>query len=225
MAWLDSAAVHHIVWDWNGTLFDDLHIVVEAVNACLVELGVPPIDADGYRDHYTRPVRHFYAALLDRPVDGDEFARIDRSFHAAYAAGLGRAALSDGARAALDRVTEPSSQSLLSMSHHDQLMEFVEHFQIDSYMARVDGSRAVDDGSKAANLERHLGDLRAGGVVTNRSSVVVIGDSLDDARAAREVGVGCVLFDGGTHHRNELEAAGVPVAGSLSHALDIVGVP
>jgi len=29
----------HIIWDWNGTLFDDLHIVVESVNASLAQLA------------------------------------------------------------------------------------------------------------------------------------------------------------------------------------------
>ena len=37
--------MRHVIWDWNGTLFDDLHIVVESVNASLAELGAPPIDA------------------------------------------------------------------------------------------------------------------------------------------------------------------------------------
>ena len=36
----------HIVWDWNGTLFDDLAIVVDAVNASLAHEGAGPIDAD-----------------------------------------------------------------------------------------------------------------------------------------------------------------------------------
>ena len=41
-----SPSVEHIIWDWNGTLFDDLHIVVESVNVSLAELGAPPIDAE-----------------------------------------------------------------------------------------------------------------------------------------------------------------------------------
>ena len=52
----------------------------------------------------------------------------------------------------------------------------------------------------------------------------MIGDSLDDAVAAQEVGVPCVLYDGGSHHRRELDAAGVPVAQSLVAALQLGGV-
>jgi phosphoglycolate phosphatase-like HAD superfamily hydrolase len=51
--------------------------------------------------------------------------------------------------------------------------------------------------------------------------VLVVGDALDDAAAAAEVGVPCVLFDGGSHPRSELEEAGVPVVGSLVEALEV----
>jgi phosphoglycolate phosphatase-like HAD superfamily hydrolase len=33
--------IRHVVWDWNGTLFDDFHVVVEAVNAGIEPLGLP----------------------------------------------------------------------------------------------------------------------------------------------------------------------------------------
>ena len=51
--------MRHIVWDWNGTLFDDLDIVVASVNVSLRSVGAPPIDADEYRAVYQRPLHHF----------------------------------------------------------------------------------------------------------------------------------------------------------------------
>ena len=59
-------AMAHVVWDWNGTLLDDLEIVVEAVNSSLALFDAAPITADGYRDLYTRPVKLFYDRLLGR---------------------------------------------------------------------------------------------------------------------------------------------------------------
>jgi len=49
----------------------------------------------------------------------------------------------------------------------------------------------------------------------------MIGDSLDDAAAAGAVGTACVLYDGGSHHLDDLEDVGVPVAGSLVDAVEI----
>ena len=205
----------HVVWDWNGTLFDDLHVIVEAVNVSLAELGAPPIDHHGYRDHYTRPVSVFYERLLGRPVSDDEWLAIDTTFHDVYRDRLGRARLAEGATEALEAIkASGASQSLLSMWWHDELVPFVSRFQVAGYMTRIDGNRRGAGDTKAGHLRHHLEtlDLDAG-------AVVMIGDALDDADAAAAVGTACVLYDGGAHHRVELEAAGVPVAASLPEAV------
>ncbi len=54
--------------------------------------------------------------------------------------------------------------------------------------------------------------------------MLVVGDTLDDAVAARHIGARCVLYDGGSHHREVLESMGVPVANSLVEALEIGGL-
>ena len=59
------------------------------------------------------------------------------------------------------------------------------------------------------------------GIGIRRDTVVVVGDSLDDANAATRAGVDAVLYDGGSHHRAMLDGAGVPVAGSLVEAVDL----
>jgi hypothetical protein len=38
--------VIHVVWDWNGTLVDDLPIVVESVKAPHAAIGESPQDED-----------------------------------------------------------------------------------------------------------------------------------------------------------------------------------
>jgi phosphoglycolate phosphatase-like HAD superfamily hydrolase len=53
--------------------------------------------------------------------------------------------------------------------------------------------------------------------------VLVIGDAKDDAVAAAHVGAACVLYDGGSHPRHELEETGFPVASSLTEAVALAG--
>lgn len=209
----------HVVWDWNGTLFDDLTIVVQSVNATLERFGAGPIAADDYRDHYTRPVHRFYDRLLGRAVTEEEWEWIDRTFHDVYRNLLHLGDLTHDARAALDAVAgEGQSQSLLSMWWHDELVPMAGRLGVAAYMARIDGNRGEAGETKAAHLSSHLTRLRSEG--WRVGGAVVIGDSLDDAVAAAEAGVDAVLYDGGSHHRHELEAAGVPIADTL---LDAVG--
>jgi phosphoglycolate phosphatase-like HAD superfamily hydrolase len=53
---------------------------------------------------------------------------------------------------------------------------------------------------------------------------VLIGDTVDDAVAARDAGVDCILLDGGAglHTSGELATAGVPVVATLAQAMALV---
>ena len=43
---LEGGDVRHVVWDWNGTLFDDHVAVVAAINDALALLSLRPIDSE-----------------------------------------------------------------------------------------------------------------------------------------------------------------------------------
>jgi phosphoglycolate phosphatase-like HAD superfamily hydrolase len=213
---LPSGAMRHVIWDWNGTLVDDLGVVVEAVNSSLAAVGGPIIDEDVYRNHYTRPVRLFYDRLLGRDVSDADWRRINAAFHTTYAASLDRVSLTHDAREAIAVVTAAGgSQSILSMWGHDDLVTEVDRRGLDRYMVRVDGNPDKGGDTKTRLLAHHLDKLPPNG------GAVLIGDAIDDGRAALHLGVACVLYDGGSHHRPELEAVGVPVADTLVAAATI----
>ncbi len=202
--------MRHVIWDWNGTLVDDLPVVVAAVNVSLAAIGEPPIDADGYRDHYTRPVRRFYDRLLSRAVTDDEWAQIDTTFHEVYADTAHSAPLAEDARQALDVVSDAgATQSILSMWWHHDLVPEVRRRGIEDRMLRVDGNTQDAGETKERLLEMHLQRLGSNG------RAIMVGDATDDAKAAMAVGIPVVLYDGGSHHREELQTFGVPIAETL----------
>jgi phosphoglycolate phosphatase-like HAD superfamily hydrolase len=207
--------IRHVVWDWNGTLFDDHAAVVAAVNDALTLLGLATIDADTYRTHFTRPVERFYEQVAGRPIGPDEWRALDDAYHDSYQAAVERLGLAADARAALTAARAAGlTQSLLSMWRHEYLVPLVERLGIGPFFVRVDGLRQPGGGAKTEHLVAHLAGLEVA-----PSAVVLVGDSLDDLAAARAVGACCVLYDGGTHHRHALEATGVPVVDTLSAAL------
>lgn len=207
----------HVVWDWNGTLLDDLPVVVGAVNASMGRLGVPPIDENGYRDHYTRPVRGFYDSLFGRPITDGEWEKLNDGFHDEYFAAVDAAALTPDTVDALTVVEGLGwGQSLLSMSPQEWLEQIVESKGVSERFSLVDGLRVPTGGLKARHMEEHLGML---GLDPTRT--VVVGDTPDDAVAARHVGAHVVLYDGGSHHLPHLEGMGAPVAHSLLDAVEI----
>jgi phosphoglycolate phosphatase-like HAD superfamily hydrolase len=88
---------------------------------------------------------------------------------------------------------------------------------LDRHLSRVDGLRAtVGGGPKAPHLRAHLGALGP-----HRPDCVLIGDSVDDAEAADEVGAGCVLYTGGFTAETLLRDTGRPVARTLLEAVTL----
>src|SRR5919108_2813769 len=88
--WCADNDLRHVVWDWNGPLFDDHAAVVAAVNDALARLAIHPIDAEAYRSHYTRPVQVFYERLAGRSIESHEWQVLDDAYHASYRRGLDR---------------------------------------------------------------------------------------------------------------------------------------
>jgi phosphoglycolate phosphatase-like HAD superfamily hydrolase len=201
----------HIVWDWNGTLFDDFAICVEAAShACRRVAGIE-VDAAGYRRHFTRPVRAFYERLLGRPISEEEWRRIAEDYHAHYGSAVTSAGLRAGALEALRQAHDQGiTQSLLSMSEHDALLEMVGRHELERWMVLVQGShRTQRTESKRTALRKHLAELtRLRGGQLSPESVLLVGDTLDDAEAAAEVGARCVLLADGCY---DPATAGLPV--------------
>ncbi|WP_433371004.1 HAD family hydrolase [Actinoplanes sp. CA-142083] len=205
----------HLVWDWNGTLLDDLSLVVSATNHAFAAVGGREVDSDEHRARFRRPVAEFYAEILGRAVDEEEFGRLDKIFHDAYRLGLTSMTLAADAKTAL--TSWPGSQSLLSMWFHSELVPAVETYGLNGVFTRVDGLRTEVGGHlKAGHLAAHLAELGVPG-----DAAVLIGDSLDDAAAADSVGAEVVLYTGGFTHPDRLRASGRPVADTLVEAVEI----
>jgi phosphoglycolate phosphatase-like HAD superfamily hydrolase len=214
-----DGVTRHIVWDWNGTLLDDNHAVVAAVNAVCAAYQRPAITLEEWREVFCRPLERCYERLLGRTLSTRDWSRIDRAYHRAYRGLLPGVRLAGDAQDALRGWRAASgTQSLLSMWFHDDLVRLVGELGLTGEFARIDGLRGeIGGGSKAAHLADHIAALRL-----DPADVVVIGDVVDDATAAAGIGAGCILLSTGISTRSSLEQTGVPVADSITAALHLL---
>jgi phosphoglycolate phosphatase-like HAD superfamily hydrolase len=211
--------VSHVVWDWNGTLLDDNQVVLAAVNGVCAGFGRPGLTWAEWQAAYARPMRVSYEQILARVLDDEEWARVDKLYHERYDALLHTCALAAGVPDALRQLTESGrTQSLLSMWFHTRLTPTIEQFGLTQYFTRVDGLAGdVGGGSKADSLISHLEAQRL-----NPAEVVLIGDVVDDAMAARAAGAQCVLVTTGAMTRTALQTTGTPVTNSITEALQLL---
>ncbi|MEU7023288.1 HAD hydrolase-like protein [Streptomyces sp. NPDC046203] len=208
----------HLVWDWNGTLLDDIGAVIGATNASFAEVGLEQITLEQYRELYTVPVPKFYERLMGRLPTEDEWNVMDGSFHRHYWGLADACGLTAGAADLLAaRQASGFTQSLLSLAPHDELIPLVHRHGIADRFVRMDGRVGKSTDGKSGHMVRHLAAL--GDVAAER--VVVIGDAADDAVAALHVGAKAVLYTGGSHSRKSLERVGVPVVDSLAEAVAV----
>src|SRR5580700_10760759 len=70
-------AIRNIIFDWSGTLVDDLPAVLAATNLLFEECGVEAISLERFRAEFCLPFKHFY----DRFVPHVPLAKLERSFH------------------------------------------------------------------------------------------------------------------------------------------------
>ncbi|SED26070.1 HAD family hydrolase [Streptomyces sp. TLI_105] len=207
----------HLVWDWNGTLLDDIDAVIGATNAAFAELGLASITLERYRELYTVPVPKFYERLMGRLPTDEEWTVMDGAFHRHYWVRAESCGLTVGAAELLAaRQAAGATQSLLSLAQHAHLVPLVQRYGIAERFVRVDGRVDASTDGKSGHMVRHLAAL---GVPADR--VVVIGDAADDAVAAAHVGARAVLYTGGSHSRASLSRVGVPVVDSLEEAVAV----
>lgn len=206
----------YLIWDWNGTLLDDVSAAVGALNRMLAIRGVKPITVEHYRKRFGFPVRPFYAELgVD--LDKWDWDGICEDFHR-FVLEEPQSVRPD-ARSALELASKLGfRQCVLSALRQDKLNEAVSANGFDAFFDYVYG---VDNLDGASKLQRghELMEALGGDVET----AVFIGDTLHDAEVARELGGRCVLVACGHQMRERLMAAHCPVADSLTEAVGMAG--
>lgn len=205
----------HIIWDWNGTLLDDVHISLFAANQALIEIGQEPINLMEYRYHYSVPVQKFYRSILGREPSEQEWRNIGKTFNYYYKPNIKTASLCSDAIDALQYCCQQEmTQSVCSLMEQDELNVSVFNTQVSQYFNLVDGrDTPLLKTGKQEQLSRHIEKLNI-----SPSLCVVIGDAVDDALSAFQVGAKAILYTGGTHSFENLSKTGAYVVSSLKEA-------
>lgn len=207
-----------ILWDWNGTLLDDVELCVDALNRLLARFGYPQrYTREQYRAIFGFPVQDYYArAGFD--FSRHSFDKLARCFMDDYIPASASCPLLDGAQEALDAFAAAGlRQVILSASPVGTLRTQAEQRGVDGYFDELLGLGDIYAKSK---VELGLQYLQRAGFDPRRA--VMIGDTTHDCEVARALGVRCVLQSGGHQPPEVLRRAGAPVAAGLRQAVQMI---
>ena len=204
--------IRQVLWDWNGTLLDDLTYAIGVRNRTFPAFGLPRIGSVAeYHRQFTFPVRRYYERA---GVTDETFVAVAHAWMAEYVRGFDSVPLHGDAAEALSRFAAAGvRQAVLSATRRDMLESQIARFPIRHYFTDVLGLSDIYARSKEAVGLDYL--ARCG---VPAASTLMIGDTLHDAEVARAMGTGCVLVARGHQSRETLLTAGVPVMDTLLEA-------
>ena len=207
-----ASPIRQVLWDWNGTLLDDLTYAIGVRNRTFPAFGLPRIGSVAeYHRQFTFPVRRYYERA---GVTDETFVAVAHAWMAEYVRGFDTVPLHGDAVETLARFAAAGvRQAVLSATRRDMLESQIARFPIRAYFTDVLGLSDIYARSKEAVGLDYL--ARCG---VPAASTLMIGDTLHDAEVARAMGTGCVLVARGHQSRETLLTAGVPVMDTLLEA-------
>ncbi len=205
----------HIIWDWNGTLFDDVRLCVNIINGVLKRRNLPELTLEKYKSIFTIPVENYYvAAGFD--FSTEPFEKVGKEWMDEYESRKFESGLSKGAIEVLNYFKNQGiKQSILSAYKQDTLYAIIDHFNLNEFFESVVGLDHIYATSKV-----DLGYELIKNIDAPREKTLLIGDTVHDFEVASELGVKTVLLASGHQSKEKLVRCGVPVLNSLSELLN-----
>ena len=177
--------IRNIIFDWSGTLVDDLPAVLLATNHVLCQAGRPKMTLDQFRAEFCLPFTIFY----DRHVPNVPLAQLEEWFHGCF-------------KDAQDSVVAlPHAREFLDFCRSRRLRTFVlstvraDHFQRQAAQAEFAG-RFDRTYLGVRDKRARIGDLLRDNQL-EPGETLFIGDMQHDIEAARAGGVhSCAVLTG-----------------------------
>ena len=195
----------HVIWDWNGTLLDDLDLTIETNNFVLKQEGMEPVSKEFYLNHFRFPVKEYYRILGFEVDNAQAFDKFCDQFVNYYLSQLDRCQVHRFMRDILDGIKEAGEkkQSVLSAADQKSLNLMISRFGLTDHFVHIYGIADRQGGSKIQRGHELLSQLLSEGDI-KRSDLVMIGDTVHDWEVAGEMGIDSILVSHGHNNAERL---------------------
>ena len=177
-----------IIWDFNGTLLNDMQVCINCMNVLLANRNLPALEFERYVEIFTFPVRDYYLKL------GFDFSREPfdipaHQFIDLYRERLKEAPLHAESESLLIHFWEKGfRQIILSAMEQNFLIETLDAKGITGYFEQIAGIRDhLGDGKLEMAREILSKDI------IHKADYFLIGDTFHDYEVAQELGIDCIL--------------------------------
>lgn len=206
----------HIIWDWNGTILNDVNLSVELINWLLKERNLKTVSVDEYKKIFTIPVKNYYEKL-GFDFQKESFEIVGKKWMDEYERRKFECNIYDGIIEVFERINSLGiGQSILSAYSQHTLEEMADHFNLTKYFTHIVG---LDNIYAAGKL--HLGQMLIKKLGNGKGETLMIGDTEHDFEVAQEMKADCVLLSNGHQDKERLEKTGCTVINNIKELLEI----
>lgn len=206
-----------IIWDFNGTLIDDINAALASVNDMLTRRELPIISFEQYASYVDTPIIKFYEHIFDDLYSMD-FGEIAVEFNEGYEKHLPDRAVMANAEEVLKYFNSKGKlQTVISATHIDKVNNRLTEFGLSGYFDKI-----LAHNNLIAEDKTHLavGYFEEKGI--SPSEAVVIGDCVADFKMAQTLGCDCILTTQGHQSRKEFAETNAVVIDSLAELKNII---
>lgn len=211
--------IRYLIWDWNGTLLDDVFACITALNVLLHRERLPRIGLSRYRAVFRFPVRNYYE-MLGFQLTAEEWNRVAAEYHRIYARTAALAPLRAGIPAVLRRLDRQGIPSaVLSASEIGILRAMINERHLAGRFAQIAGLP-----NRFAHSKLEAGRALIKKIPVPPQDALLIGDTDHDYEVARALQCRCLLLAGGHQSVARLRACGCPVITDIRRLPTLLGV-
>ncbi|MDR2913768.1 MAG: HAD hydrolase-like protein [Tannerella sp.] len=197
-----------LVWDWNGTLLDDVEMNLKVVNRMLSKRKLKQLSLYTYRDLFCFPVQSFHRKV-GFDFEKESIEEISSEYHAIYKEYKNEKKLNIDALFILDTIGRMGiKQYILSAAKKNDLLEETGHFEI---INKFEGIYGADDICAVGKIQ--IGELLVRENQLIPEKTLIIGDTLHDAEVAKALGMNHILYSGGHNNDKLLAGSGKVITG------------
>lgn len=189
----------NVIWDWNGTLLDDVDYVVGVINPMLEKHGLQKQTQESYKQIFGFPVKDYYIKM-GFDLEKNCFIKMSDDFHESYYANFFNCGLFEASKNALAEFKNlKKSQSILSASEQQALYQVVDHYKIRNYFDHVFG---IENKLAASKYQRGVELMDHSGY--SAKDTLLIGDTDHDLEVGKKMGIDVVLLSHGHQSKERL---------------------
>jgi phosphoglycolate phosphatase len=198
---MDCKVIKSIIWDWNGTILNDVDNNINAVNTILQKGNLSVISKEEYRKKIKIPIKQFYNDIGLNTNDPETYSLITNDYWEYYNMGYkNNTKINDGIENILNKLKENNINNyLLSATQHDELIKQVKDKGMEIYFKDIIGNNNYEVKSKLEKAQELIKNENM--KITN---TILVGDMINDYELAEELGIKCILYSNG-HQEIKIE--------------------